>query len=209
MGRVLLTFMAAQCVACGLPPVVEIPPPPDLPHEWGSYATTRVSGSDCPSVSGIYRLTAELRIAVRGPRERPIRPDLAYYSIFPLHIADKRESGAKVASGKIGLLMVEQPEGNTLTIREATTEGEVVRTYTLFQREGDFECVHGFVRFPSTSHFGSLEGVTLNGQSVVQIRLNEDGDLVGQKSWGPYRSRKKNAQSKFAHEFYRFQRIDD
>jgi len=207
LARSWVLCVAAFASACTVPPIIPIPEPPNLPAAWGSYSQEYWEGTNCPKVSGTYLMIPSVYRVGEDNKRFLDGNDISFYSLFAFHLADRSSQPQKTTSDKPDFFSIRQVNAERFVLEHnAPAVGEIVR-HDFDRAEGDFECVYGFLQFPVSGHYGSIDGMSLNGQDVKKFRMTADGNLVFILSSGPYRSRRSADNLDFVHELYLFRRM--
>lgn len=193
--------------ACAVPPIISMPEPANLPVEWGGYSQEFWEGTSCPKVSGEYHKVPSIYEVGEDNGRFLDGSDISFYSLFAFELADRSSRPGELPRDKPEFFLIQQMSADRFLLEHfAPVMGEIVR-HNFESAEGDFECVNGFIQFPVSGHYGSIEGMSVNGQYVKKFRISESGDLVSILSSGPYRSRRSADRLDFVHEFHLFKRM--
>lgn len=193
--------------ACTVPPIIPMPQPPELPAAWGEYGQEFSEDTNCPKVSGKYlKVPSIYEVGVTNGRYLD-GSDISFYSLFAFHVAMESSEPHEFLMEEPETIALGQTGDGLLIVQYGARAIEKMMTYTFDMANGDFDCVDGFIQFPLSGHYGSIEGMSLNGQELKRLRANRAGDLVGVRSFGPYRSMRAIDDLNFVHEFYFFRRL--
>lgn len=209
MNRIALIstwLLGWQLAGCTLPPVIPVPEPPELPTAWGAYGQEFWEGTKCPKVSGRFAKIPTIYEAGKTNVQFLVGSDINFYSLFAFHLAKDLSKPAEPTQNDPAYFVIDQEAAERFTLLYYAPEIRSLVRLEFEKSEGDFACMDGFIQFPVSGYFGSIEGMPLNGQILKKFRLTASGDLISIHSSGPYRSSRSAQSLDFEHEFYLFRR---
>lgn len=194
-----LVFMAA----CSTGALLEIPPVPGPPVNWGQFSNSTLPGSDCPKLSGVYMEPPEVYPTAKKVIVNFEHHTGSYYGHFPFHRADRKDLTENEFSLTNNQFIIRQPDAGNFYF-SFKTESDSIVEYHFRTEEDDFECKGRFIEFPILTSDGMIEGMSVNSQIRIVILRDKTGALVIQKTIGPYRGDPSTAGNQFTHEYLRY-----